>query len=90
MIDEVKNQLTVFVLNRNLTDNLSVHCDFRALNLKGAIEHIELAGFAMDAANTANEPNRVFPVSKPIGSSDLGRFDLEIARASWNVFRFSV
>jgi alpha-N-arabinofuranosidase len=90
VLNEAQNQLSVFVLNRSLTEDLTVQCDFRSLNLKVAIEHIELSGFDLKATNTASEPNRVFPITKPIGEINLGKFQLAVAKASWNVFRFAL
>ena len=79
--NDEKREITVFVLNRSLTDEADLSIEFSE-NVK-PIEHIYMSGYDLKAANTA-EHGDVVPKTKSLES---GKITLD--KASWNVLRYS-
>lgn len=78
-------EITVFILNRSLTEDLEAELVVAGAN--SLIEHIQLAHEDMKAVNTlANQP--VKPVSVPAGSMEGETLKIMIPKVSWNVLRF--
>ena len=90
VFSEESRQLTLFVLNRSLTDDLELSIDLRSFKNVQMIEYIEMAGFDLKATNTAEYPNRVFPISRPVQMSSNGSVDVHLSKTSWNVLRFLI
>ena len=78
--NEEKRELTVFVLNRSLDDDVETSLDFSE-NVK-PVEHIYMSGFGLKDVNTASE-EKVVPASKELKEGPV-KFD----KASWNVLRY--
>jgi alpha-N-arabinofuranosidase len=86
--DNAAGTLTVFAVNRNLTEPLALEGDAREFNGYKVVEHITLAHPDLKAANTL-ENQMVVPHS--IGNARLanGRLNANLAPASWNVIRLA-
>ncbi|MGG1311718.1 alpha-N-arabinofuranosidase [Cohnella laeviribosi] len=84
-------ELTVFAVNRHLSDALGLDIDLRSFENASLIEHIELTSDDLKAVNTADNPDRVKPVS---GTARVAKedavFTAQLPKASWNVLRFKV
>ncbi len=78
--NEEKRELTVFILNRSLEDDVAVSMDFSE-NIK-PIEHIYLSGFGLKDVNTADK-STVVPASKGLKAESV-----VLDKASWNVLRY--
>ena len=84
ILNEEKREFTVFVLNRNLKDDITADIRFENLELKAEAEHIVMAGFGLKDANTAEHPDTVVPASKKVSGTSF-----TFPKASWNVLRFT-
>ena len=78
--NDEKREVTVFVLNRSLDDDIEVALDFSE-NVK-PIEHITMAGFGLKDTNTATSC-KVVPSSR-----ELKEGSVKLDKASWNVLRY--
>lgn len=87
--NEEKGEVTLFILNRSLAEDMLLDCDLRSLNIKGFIEHIALENNNLKAVNSAAAPDRVIPRTTTGAKMDNGRLETVIKKASWNVLRFS-
>lgn len=84
--NEQKEEVTIFALNRHLTDSLQLSCDVRSFEDYAIVEHIVLEHDDLKAFNTASA-EKVKPHSN--GASELkdGYVTANLAKASWNVIR---
>jgi len=80
--------ITVFAVNRSLTETLTVDIDARDFDGHIATEHVTLTHEDLKARNTLDRPDTVTPGSAPPPDVEDGRAQLSIAPASWNVVRF--
>ena len=78
VLNEEKREFTVFVLNRNLKDDITADIRFENLELKAEAEHIVMAGFGLKDANTAEHPDTVVPASKKVSGTSF-----TFPKASW-------
>jgi alpha-L-arabinofuranosidase len=85
--DETAGTLTLFLLNRHLTESMTLELSARGFaGLEVAQAH-QLCDADLDALNTRDEPDRISP--KPLGTvavRDSG-LNATLAPASWNVIR---
>lgn len=86
--NEENKEVTLFVLNRSLTEDIVVDCDLRTMNIKRCIENTALEGFDFKAANSASNPDHVKPSQKETEIFEDGFMKTVVNKASWNVFRF--
>jgi alpha-N-arabinofuranosidase len=88
--NEEQEEVTVFAVNRHLTDALPFELDLRSFAGCRVLEHIVLEHDDLLAANTAAEPDRVQPHNR--GSATVtasGTVEAMLGKASWNVIRLS-
>ena len=81
--------VTVFCVNRHLTEDFQLDMDLRAFSDLKLAEHILLHHDDVNAVNTESNPNNVAPVVGPGGTIDHGRAKVCIPALSWNVLRFT-
>ncbi|MCL2866516.1 MAG: alpha-N-arabinofuranosidase, partial [Clostridia bacterium] len=60
-----EGNVTVFAVNRHLTENTALTADLRSFGRFRLIEHSVMTHEDMEAANTQENPNKVFPVAIP-------------------------
>lgn len=87
--NEQKSEVSVFVLNRSLADDVTLSCDMRSFGKLKGIEHIELTNNDMKAVNTEANPANVMPRVTAVPAVEAGLLELSIKKASWNVLRFA-
>ena len=88
MWDDEKDEVTVFAVNRSLTDDIVMECDLRSFSSYELLEHIVLENSDMKAVNTSSAQN-VCPVSVSDRTvKDGGIFKSKLSKTSWNVIRF--
>ena len=89
--NEEAGELTVFAVNRHLSEAMPFEIDLRSFGSATLIEHILMESDDVYAANTADQPNRVAP-RRGAGTvvADETAFIAQLPKASWNVLRFKV
>lgn len=88
--NEEDHMVTIFAVNRHLTEGLSLAVDLRSFGNVTVAEHIVLEHEDIQAANTQKNPQTVQPHSRGTASAEGGRVSAVLARASWNVIRLRV
>ena len=79
--NDEKRELTVFILNRSLDDDVTVSMDFSE-SVK-PIEHIYMSGYGLKDVNTAEKAD-ILPASKELKADNV-----VLDKASWNVLRYN-
>ena len=83
VLNEEKGELSVFVLNRSLDEDITA--DISISSELSGIEHIMLSGYDLHAVNTSEDPLSVVPSSKA-----LEKGPVTFPKASWNVLRYKL
>jgi len=89
VLDEEAGTVTLFVVNRNQTEPVTLDVDLRSrADLTGG-EHIAVFDQDPDATNTADQPDRVTPTT--LGELKVvdGHLQAVLPALSWNLFRLS-
>lgn len=83
--------LTLFVVNRDLTEDMELLCDLRAFGRLEIGKHLVLHHDDVKAVNTEDRPNTVVPKSCPVVSSvdESMKLRVRIPALSWNVIQFT-
>lgn len=80
--------VTVFCVNRDLTEDFELNVDLHAFGNLRIAEHILLHHDDVKAVNTEENPYNVAPKTGPGGVIDGETATLKIPALSWNVIRF--
>ena len=80
--------VTVFCVNRDLTEDCLLDLDLRSFGSMEMEEHIVLHHDDVKAVNTEDCPDRVAPVTVQPAVADNGRVQVRLPALSWNVLRF--
>ena len=80
--------VTVFCVNRDLSEDFALEVDLHGFGNLRIAEHILLHHDDVKAINTEDSPGNVSPVAGPGGEMDGERAVLHIPALSWNVVRF--
>ncbi|MBB6730202.1 alpha-N-arabinofuranosidase [Cohnella zeiphila] len=88
--NEADGEVTVFAVNRHLSEPLQLEIDLRSFNKSALIEHLAMTSDDLYAANTADVPERVKPYRAvgTVAGGAPGSFAAKLPKASWNVLRF--
>ncbi|MBQ8074790.1 MAG: alpha-N-arabinofuranosidase [Oscillospiraceae bacterium] len=81
--------VTVFCVNRDLTEDCLVDLDLRSFGDLQMKEHLVLHHDDVKAVNTEEEPNNVIPSTLLVTRIENGRAQIKLPALSWNVLRFS-
>jgi len=81
--------LTIFAVNRSLTDDVLLDADLRAFGSLQVAEHSVLHHDDVHAVNTEAAPDTVVPVKGDGGALDGGRLQITLPALSWNVIRLT-
>ena len=82
--------VTVFAVNRDLTEDVLLNVDLRSFGDLKLKEHLVLHHDDVKAVNTEENPDNVIPVSAPVVMSEEdGRQQVKLHALSWNVLRFA-
>ncbi|WP_438351510.1 alpha-N-arabinofuranosidase [Paenibacillus sp. FA6] len=88
--NEEHNEVTVFAVNRHLSDSLELDVDLRSFGAVSVIEHIVLEGDDCKSANTKLNPGNILPHNHGTAKVDDGRVNALLSKASWNVIRLRI
>ena len=81
--------VTVFCVNRDLTEECAVDLDLRSFGELHMTEHIVLHNRDVKAVNTEQKPDTVVPFRVAVDQTDHGRSVCVLSPLSWNVIRFA-
>ncbi len=87
--NEEAGEVTIFAVNRSLTDGISLSCDLRSFSDVKLIEHITLENDDLKAVNSS-ACEKVAPSHSNATKVDGGKLETMLNKASWNVIRLSV
>ena len=80
--------VTVFCVNRDLTEDFALDIDLHGFGEMRISEHLLLLHDDVKAVNTEENPNNVAPIAGPGGIIDGEAATVKIPALSWNVIRF--
>jgi len=83
-------EVTVFAVNRHLTEALPLEVDLRSFGACRLIEHLVLEHDDLKAVNTERNPDNVKPHGGGNAAVDGFRVSAKLPQASWNVIRLKV
>lgn len=83
---EEAEELTIFAVNRHLSEGLTLECEVRSFAGYALTEHLVLAHDNLKAVNTAAE-EQVKPQLLGDSQLDAGLLTVRLPKASWNVIR---
>ena len=81
--------VTIFALNRDMTEDAEFSCDLRAFGSLKVAEHIVLHHDDVKAVNTEEAPDTVKPSQGDKGVLDGGHYTVVLPALSWNVIRLT-
>ncbi|MFB5269065.1 alpha-N-arabinofuranosidase [Paenibacillus enshidis] len=84
--DEAEEALTIFAVNRHLSEALDLTCDVRSFEGYSIVEHIVMEHEDLKAVNGPGE-EKVAPRSGGSAKLDGGIVTAHLGKASWNVIR---
>ena len=88
-LSEDGTEITVFAVNRDLSEDNVITLNLTDFDEPAAIEHIEMAGYDLKAVNTA-DCQAVVPRNAPLPEINGKKAQIKLAPLSWNVIRFKV
>ncbi|SDW67024.1 alpha-N-arabinofuranosidase [Paenibacillus sp. CF384] len=83
-------EVTVFAVNRHLSESLPLEIDLRSFGEVRILEHIVLESDDLKAANTLEAPNRVAPHTGGNAVIEGSGVAASLGKASWNVIRLKL
>lgn len=87
--DEVEESLTIFLVNKDLKEDMELSCDLRQFVDYTKVEHVVLSHEDMKAVNTEANPEKVIPVMANTLKMEAGRLTGVIGKHSWNMIRLT-
>ncbi|WP_243154875.1 alpha-N-arabinofuranosidase [Clostridium thermarum] len=87
--NEEKDELTIFALNKDMNDTLSLECDIRNFEGYRVVEHIVLHNDDVNAVNTEANPFNVVPSNSGDAKIINGIVTANLSNLSWNVIRLA-
>ncbi len=79
--------LTLFAVNRDMAEDMSLSVDLRAFEGLRVVEHSVLHHTDVNAINTEAAPDTVSPTQGELGQMDGGKLTISLPYLSWNVIR---
>ncbi|SDM89493.1 alpha-N-arabinofuranosidase [Sediminibacillus halophilus] len=86
VLNEEAEELSVFLVNKHLSESISLTADFRSFKEYRVLEHIVLENDDLKAVNTA-EQQTVIPHARGDASLKDGTLSVNLSKTSWNVIR---
>ena len=83
---EETGEITIFAVNRSLTESLELSCDLRSFGDVSLVEHITLENDDLKAVNSA-ACEKVAPTNNGKSTVDGNKLTAQLGKASWNVIR---
>ncbi|MDR3120801.1 MAG: alpha-L-arabinofuranosidase [Clostridiales bacterium] len=87
--NEEKDELNIFIVNRDQEDDIEVTLDVRGFEGYKLAEHIEMYTDDLKKANTFENPDAIRPTVNSTTKIDGGRITAFTKQFSWNVIRLA-
>jgi len=87
VVNDEKEEITIFAVNKDTKDSLSLQCDLRSFEGYRVKEHIVLENDDVYAVNTELNPNNVAPHYRGNAKLSDGNLSADLSKLSWNVIR---
>ncbi|MBE5779522.1 MAG: alpha-N-arabinofuranosidase [Clostridiales bacterium] len=81
--------VTIFAVNRDLSEDILLDADLRAFGDLRIVEHSVLHHDDVKAINTEENPDNVRPAQGNGGTLDGGKLEIRLPALSWNVIRLA-
>lgn len=88
--NEELGEVTVFAVNRHLTEGMELSVDLRSFKNVTVFQHTVLEHEDIHASNTRNNPGNVLPHNRGNAAAEDGSVSALLPKASWNVIRMKV
>lgn len=88
--NEELSQMTVFAVNRHLTETLDLDINLRSFSKVKLVEHLVLEHDNLKATNTKSHPENVIPHNQGTARVEDGHVHARLSKTSWNVIRLDV
>ena len=89
VLDPIKHELTLFAINRSLTEPLLMDVELRAFPKLAVMRAIELRHDDLQAANSKERPDCVLPVETAGAACRDAHLRATLKPASWNLIRLA-
>jgi alpha-L-arabinofuranosidase len=89
VLNEEREELTIFAVNRSREDRLPLEGDLRGVAGYGVVEHLVLEHPDPLATNTVAQPNAIVPHAHGDAQLVQGRLTATLPSLSWNVIRLA-
>jgi alpha-N-arabinofuranosidase len=86
-IDDERETVTIFAVNRDQEEPITLTGDLRALDGYRVVEHLVLNHDDPKARNTVDTPNTVIPHDRGDAMLGGGNLSATLPKLSWNVIR---
>ena len=83
---EEKEEVTIFAVNRNIHEDITLSCDLRSFAGYDILEHIIMEEGDLKTVNAYGR-ERVLPKNSKESDMDEGILTAKLHKASWNVIR---
>ncbi|BFT74116.1 alpha-N-arabinofuranosidase [Paenibacillus sp. P36] len=88
--NEEQSQITVFAVNRHLSETLDLDINLRSFREVRLVEHLVLEHDDLKATNTKLHPENVIPHNQGTARMEEGHVQARLSKSSWNVIRLDV
>jgi alpha-N-arabinofuranosidase len=85
--DEENEEAVIFVVNKNLEEDMEVTCDLRQFEGYKLVSHTEVHDEDLSAVNTVADPCRIAPKESGASKLENGVLTTVLKHKSWNVIR---
>ena len=89
VLDEEREEMTVFAVNRGQGNPLPLEGDLRGTGGYRVVEHLVLEHSDPEAHNTLEQPNEVVPHNRGDARLEQGQLTATLPPLSWNVIRLA-
>jgi len=90
VVNEEKDEMTIFAVNKDTKYTLDVHCNIKGFIDCKLIEHIVLQNDDVKMINSKDHPFKVVPQFKKDVVVEKGCVNVLLPKLSWNVIRLSI
>lgn len=87
VLNDEKDELVIFALNKDLNETLDLECDIRGFENYKLVEHIVMHNDDVNATNTETNPFNIVPDNNGNAKIDNDILTASLTNLSWNVIR---